>query len=523
MLLGFARGQRTPTFVREVDGTPPPSLDALTSPRSPQSVPVPTPSPWCPQGTSSTNYCLFVPPGAEINEVQWCTNCSASEVPTLNVYLDSSHTPPPNFQVQAFSSGDPNPVDCSVAQPGGASSCTVTTCYLPYPSCYVESQWISNVGTPPANVVGEAQISEPGYQCCPGVLNNWFSVPPAIVDDDISLGLQIVSSPNPSPAPIMVGTEVKLEASPAADLTSVQWNFDSAATTDIVGSYALAGSPTAPPAGRPTSVAAPSPVPTGGANPVVFYWVSGDSITWQSGVPAAKHVNIISYAANVQGPLSTDVYYPVAAPVASLSTRWANVQLPSDYSNDPSTCPGPYTDISLGDTCTQNDTGFNWDYGLGVPSYGGGWLTMAQLIYTTDSRTYVNCVQSCTRTEGGPPYGLDATFPYDAAVPTSLHWKSNDSPGFEVANTHLTQCSSASYSGHFEDYFLYQPSVPSYRHGTPIWVPMLTDTWSFSGSANAPFLSLSSSTNPSPVANLPSFPTWTSLSPNLISDCPVSP
>lgn len=140
VLVGFARGQRAPAYVREINGPLPRSLEDISSQRSAQGAPVPTPSPWCPQGTSSTNYCLFVPPGSQINEVQWCTNCIQGEMPTLNVYLDSSHTPPPHFVVQAFSSTNTTPKDCSVAQPGGASSCTVTTCYQPFPTCYVESQ-----------------------------------------------------------------------------------------------------------------------------------------------------------------------------------------------------------------------------------------------------------------------------------------------------------------------------------------------------------------------------------------------
>jgi hypothetical protein len=151
-----------------------------------------------------------------------------------------------------------------------------------------------------------------------------------------------------------------------------------------------------------------------------------------------KHVNLIAYAPNVQGPLVADVYYPVAAPRPSAAASAIPVNVWTDYSQTQSSvssngyvCPGILTVLSDGDTCEV--PGIAWKYQTLTPNYGAGSISMVQLVYEQWKGTFNNCLGTCTLAGGAPPYALDTTFPYGPSVPTSQVWNDNDSPAYALA------------------------------------------------------------------------------------------
>lgn len=527
-LIGIAMGKRKPAFVREVNinGPLPKVISASTFSRllsmskpisaqepqaakrmSPLGKPTPTPAPtptpsagpsptptpnaeptaWCPQGASSTNLCEFIQPETYDGQLLWCINCTSQEVPTAQVWIDPAETPPPDFTVQAVSSEDlQDPVDCSSPGPSGSPACTVTTCYQPEPTCYVLITWTANLGAPPANIVGQDQISEPGYLNVPAGYNNWFTVPPVVMDLDLTQTDQVVSSPHPTPLPIMVGNEVVLQAWPPGPLTSVTWNFDEPSTADVVGSYGLVGTPPASPVTNPIqSIASPSPLASG-ANPTRFYWVSG-STGWLSGLVAPKHLWLLAYASGVQGPLVADVYYPVAAPSPVVNGPTANpMALPTDYApNGPPSCPGTETVISVSDPCVPGvrGEGVYAPYDVGVPSWGTGWIGIAQLgRWTVSGESIDGVVLPQAQTDS--TYDLDGSFPNVAPVTTNTVTLLEDWPAYPIYPASETRCETVTYSGYVTDYFMYEPSVPTSRQGAPIWVTQETMPWNPSSQPN---------------------------------------
>lgn len=116
-------------------------------------------------------------------------------------------------------------------------------------------------------------------------LDLYITITPDVINENIggSTASEVVSNAI-SPSPLMVGQQVKLEASPPGVLTGgVKWSFDSAALGDVVGSYSTSS---------PNAMLTPHPVSTSGT--LTFYWVSSSS---------AKTVYFITHATNVKGPL----------------------------------------------------------------------------------------------------------------------------------------------------------------------------------------------------------------------------
>lgn len=313
-------------------------------------------------------------------------------------------------------------------------------------------------------------------------VNTWDTISPAILDDDILSPTQIVNSPDPTAAPIMMGEEVKLEASPAVDLSSVQWNFDN---TNEVGGYGLAGSPTASPTASPATLPGASPV-AASANPTKMYWTAGDSVGWsQGGQPAAQHITLVAFAPNVQGPLVTDAYYPVAAPSPSVTTSPVPVALgsfpPADANGD-YTCNTQVLAVGVGNPCANLYVSYH--YGAAVPVYGAGYLTMVQvgLFYASGIQNGISFLDSSDPAypHGGNDEDLDSTFPYEQAVQTGSLWNWGDAPAYAVGSG----CTQAGLEGvYIDDYFLYQPKVPATRQGTPIWTTTYHQQWTFNVNA----------------------------------------
>jgi hypothetical protein len=285
----------------------------------------------------------------------------------------------------------------------------------------------------------------------------YTTIVPVVLDGDIVSGSKVVNYANSlstggnatNVAPIMVGEPVKLKATPAATLTDTTWYFDSSNTNNVVGSYGLVGNPTpaTSPTGSPAALVSPSPVATA-TNPTTFYWITGDRSGWISGgTPAPKEVLLLSHATGVSGDLGTYVLYPVAAPSPKVAASASPVALPSNLPVTQDQCPGVYQAIAVGDICnTANPNGITWKYSVTTPSYGAGYLTMAQLAYATESGTnpIVNGGGSFGPF-GGPPYYLDSTFPLATSAPTGTQWTAYDAPYFEVANEAATFCATVNY------------------------------------------------------------------------------
>lgn len=527
--VGVGVGQRKPAVQAQVAGpvTKLPSSEqllALSKQTTPQAIPNPEPTSWCPEGASSTNNCAFIQPSSYDQDILYCVNCTSQMVPTVNIYINPSYTPPPNFSVRAVSSTGQTALDCGTPGANGGPSCTLTTCYQPYPACYVDVEYIANEGTAPANVVTTDEIEEPGY-CCAADFNNWWTVTPEVVDDDITSGYNVVTWPYPTPSPIMVGNEVRLEASPAAALSSATWNFDSTSITDIVGSYGWIGNPAASPTAIP-SMAAPSPVASG-TNPTRFYWLSGDSSNWAA--PSVKHVNLIAYAYGVQGPLVADVYYPVAAPSDSpppppLAVP-GTVAVATDFSFVANTPCGAVR--ALGDTCKL--PGMEWYYQPAVPSYARGYTTMLQVGYEDGSYkpvsngkiggTAISWTNSIKDASGQYEFLLDEVAPYDTPATAGTRWSSVDYPAFPL---NASVCNEVLFSGTFKDFFMYQPTVPSWRTGDPIWVTTDVESWQFQQSAQVngtKWKSYSNPINPYPQPSPTALPSWPGIVANVVAPC----
>lgn len=166
--------------------------------------------------------------------------------------------------------------------------------------------------------------------------------------------------------------------------------------------------------------------------------------------------------------------------------------------------------LTVGNFCS-NSLGITWTpFSVTVPSYGGGFIAMAQTGQTTISGTLngkqTNTVSSLTR--------LDWEFPYAGAYATtdnSLTLQDgtalNDSPMQDLS---ASACTKFNRTDAYEDYFMYRPTPTSTRPS--IWITLKTLQWAWTGKASLQkgVWSLSQSTNPTLQWNSSTgqFPSW---------------
>lgn len=189
-------------------------------------------------------------PGQTLNEDWYCQGCTSSDG-TLEWGLDAAQWDCPAGMTCTF-----NP---QYYRTGGQAY--GTSCWQPYPTCYVELDVTAGSTMTPNSVVGFGISSINSINRTTGDTYNLITIDPLeVLDLDIAQGSQVVSTQtgasggaiaNQTPAPIMVGQQVSLQAvsSSGAAVTNVQWSFDSIATTDVVAtSYvqnsAVVGTPT---------------------------------------------------------------------------------------------------------------------------------------------------------------------------------------------------------------------------------------------------------------------------------------
>ncbi len=440
-------------------------------------TPMPTPSSWCPPSaandTTTTWACgWMLPPNASIDAKFYCTNCAQSTTITTTVTFATPFTPPANYTTQTwgcnFGTCSP-PVTCTTTSP-----CQATTCGA-YPQCYTDTLQTVKEGAPPANV--ESVITPSGCTCSP--LYMYMTVSADIIDLDItasSTANQVVSGEAgaiPTPSPLMVGQQVRLQASPA--VSDIQWAFDSTSMNDVVGSYDTSNKNA-----TPNAMVTPSPVPTSG-NPLTFYWVSSGT----------KHMYYIAHAPNVQGPLLGDIYYPVQTLTnytasATTSTKGAEVSPYGDGYNFTAQCSTPppanisyVKAIHLGNICVPH--GIDWTYNASVPQGGQGQIFIVQLI---------NMSLKYTKGTSSVSYNyynhqeLDGHWPYDGGYGTPSPEASSggsasivgisDSPANSLEKI---TCTSVSRTDIFTDYYMYQATVTTSRPSIPVTAATISWTW----------------------------------------------
>jgi hypothetical protein len=285
----------------------------------------------------------------------------------------------------------------------------------------------------------------------------------------------------------------------------------------VVSDYTLKDTIASP---TPTAIAAvPSPLPVASSgSSISVYWISSAGTI----APGIRYVRMTAQASGVTGPLFADVYYPVSTPVPTVTASPNKVGLPSNYpetENGVANCGELiWTAIALGNPCTT--FGMTWNYRTSVPSYGAGFIAMAQIVNSSSV--------SASGTPSPNPnsytsFGLDTGFPYVGATPTSALWNSNDSPADPLTTPPI--CHSVTETVSFTDYFMYQPGTTSSRIGHRLWVTEGTMSWNFSGTATATskkgsHYALGSTTNPRPLyTSSTTLPTWSQIASLMNIDC----
>jgi hypothetical protein len=478
------------------------------------SFPAATPTPGFISNCVGNDYCDYIAPGYQQGTYTvelWascpytnpsCTTVTINYVSTLSPGV---YTPPPGFSVQGESLSNLGSwQNCS-------TGCSITTC-PGATNCGAAFEYGASSTTPVANT--SDYISQTGV----GVAANlYWTVLPSVWDEYIGGGAQMVSTqfcPFTSPSPIVVGQQVKLQASPSS-LTGVQWAFDTMAPSSIVGDYTLknsvgASGPTAVPA------ASISPVPTA-TNPVSFYWISTVGI-WG---PGLRYVRMTGSVAGITGPLFADVYYPVLSPGPGTLASAGPVVLATNYPNsgNPANCASPTTTIAVGTICTTR--GIVWYYVVGTPPPTPGSIAMVQVINSYSVTASGTPSPNPHSTTG---FGLDGVFPYVAPTPATAQWTATDAPGYTL-KTAPVKCQTVTNTMSFSDYFMYQPNAGSTRSGSRLWVTLGLMTWNFSGTASsislAPYSLVASKTvNPAPTYTpTTTLPTWTQLFPDIAFGC----
>jgi hypothetical protein len=365
----------------------------------------------------------------------------------------------------------------------------------------------------PAEITG-IQITPVGANVAPSAfpfVANYYSlitINPLVVQDlDIKSGNKIVSSPYPSPSPIMVGQQVQLQVVSANGdpVTVNSWQFDSTSASDVVSNAYTC---------QCTVVGTPSPVQTGSLNPNTFYWVSG----------GPKHVTV---NATVDGlTLSANVYYQVMAPQPSIATKTNVVQV--GYDSDQDGClgtPPPLTQIRLhvGNACPSPfptaNPGWEAKFSVTVPAFDvGGHTAVAQTFVGTTTGTVATNPQPTPLNVSG----LDLNFPIFLQPVGSGVTDDTDAPYDDLSGT---QCTSLSEKESFKTFLMYEPGQDG-RAGSTIWVPFAEYTWSWFGEAITNSKGVwSLANNPKPINPVatnvtpPTFPTWNARIPGGYPPC----
>jgi hypothetical protein len=466
-----------------------------------KSTPTPVPS-WSPEPTPTPGFglgcsytgtvCMYLNPGGdELGEALWCTDCTSGTF-SATYGITDSYTPPPDFSATGDSSTNPTPMDCT-------TTCGLTTCWQPWPTCWVQVVMDADYNTPPAN-------TDSHFGPTPGTgWTNFLTINPSVSDLDlVNVIPNIVSYPGPItntfPSPIMVGQQVQLQASPAPSVTGVQWTFDSTAAPDVVASSFVQ---------NVSVVGTPEPVATSGSA-ITFYWTSSH---FPGGI---RHVRMTAQASDVTGPLFADVYYPVGTPSPLISYTTSSVQVSNDTVGASGTqCGAPLTTfvaLHLGIPCSATTPtpapGIMMNYSVTMPAYGAGQIAVAQLISETFSGKQGSSPVP-TYTTGATPV-LDTQFPlYGFATPAATGTAQiPDSPFYNLTRS---SCTSVTMKEVFRDYFMYQPTPTSSRPS--IWVTDDIWTWGWTGTATLKSGSWSRGTytNPSPAQTSPpitALPAW---------------
>jgi hypothetical protein len=321
-------------------------------------------------------------------------------------------------------------------------------------------------------------------------VQNVETVTPEVLDLDISGADKVVNWPHASPQPVAIGQEVQLQASPAPNLSSTNWTFDynyypNSGFVDTFGSYSLLGPTPSPPLG-PTA-AVPSPVPTS-ANPVTFYWFGFES----SGTgPFFRHLYLTAYAPNVNGPLVSDVFYPVVTTGytgGNLAFQTASVG--SDSVPNP-TCSSAITvawAVHLGIPCAPSNSASGVVGTFGVSAPASGYLAAAQLLYYTYSGASNGTPAPGYNTDPNGKYQLDTQFPaYGDETPVtgggSATYTFTDSPFIDLDQT---GCSSFQTIDKYATFIMYLPNPRVAGHPSA-WVTATSIGeyhWGWSGAAH---------------------------------------
>jgi hypothetical protein len=287
---------------------------------------------------------------------------------------------------------------------------------------------------------------------------------------------------------------------------------------DNVGSYQLLGPTPDPPYG-PTIVS-PAPVATA-ANPTTLYWLDNPNLRITS-----RHIWLVSTANNVQGPLVTDVYYPVNTPTSSVTYTFTNPKVSAI--DIPPDCNVVAVLIHLG-SCSPPGESANYTVSVKGDPNSAGWMTVGHLVYIaytgkmgaspSPSPYYSNSQAGQVELDVEfPPYGDYSPVPNGG----SNTYDFTDDPFYKLTGSN---CTEVSVLYDYVDYFLYQPQARKAGHPS-IWAPVNSSTgyaWNWAGSANwVPSVGLGggtwtqvsvtppiSSPTPNPVPDI--VPTWSSI------------
>jgi hypothetical protein len=365
-------------------------------------------------------------------------------------------------------------------------------------------------GTPPANINTTFQLCLSSSSCGSYVeYINYTTILPTVSD------LQIVGPGNTvsyaddpdiaTPAPIMIGQQAELEASPAPSLSAVVWAYESSPPSNVVGGYGLNASPA--PSGSQTpaaAIASPSPAPTLG-NPIKVYWIA-------SSATGIRHVRMTAAESGVTGPLFADVYYPITSPGAVVSASTMAADVYDTYPLQGYSCSGSLgTAISAGDWECSPGNGITWKFSVEpLPSYGTGLIGMAQLVTAYSVTGTVAGKAYTVSPPPGTPAPLDFEFPsqgFYQSTSDSTPLSNFDSPGYVLSGQ---ACNPVSNSGSFADYFMY---FPNGTNRPSIWVTLAVGTWGWAGTGtkntSGAWIASPPPTNPSPnLAPSSVLPDW---------------
>lgn len=387
------------------------------------------------------------------------------------------------------------------------------------------------------------------YECCveTNIETPSFTVyvyaPPAlqILDND-AIGTPIISSPAPTPSPLMIGQQLGLlgqvVGGMAVTAPSAEWSPDTVATSDVVASYDVVS--TAP----PPSVGAPEPLGPSGETLVATIGsagTSGSPLTLYYLKPGTHEIDLDATVQLVSSgtaigpamPLTAATTYSIEGPKSQTTTQTIGSGAQgTQIQTGPWPSPLPSGSIcTIGTECIIGGyPAATWAYQVTMPSIGGGLIGVVQLISDKLSfqGTHGAPRNFCTSTMmslQNPQYWLDNFFPAYPAVQTTAPWNGNDGPTlpFLYAITDQTADTGdiASWrTAFFRDYWMYQPTPSASRPS--IWVTLAYSSWNFADSWTANYNSKREFTNFSegmPVAKV----NVNGIAPNASSALPTWP